>query len=206
MGRSPGKTEKSIRTEEAILEASAFCIGNEGIEQASITRIAERAGVSRALVAHYFPRKEELFEQVIRYVARQGLLLIDGQANAPVTAPSERIRSIASANMEFFMKRRHYYRCFILFYHYASIDSRLRKLNTLFYEGAITRMAGAVGELNPALEPSRKQIWAETLYRSYFFSIERYFVLDHKRSADEWRALALSELDCLISAAQVSRA
>ncbi|RYZ71197.1 MAG: TetR/AcrR family transcriptional regulator [Proteobacteria bacterium] len=198
MGRPKGRTEKAELAENAILEASAFCIGNEGIEAASITRIAERAEVSRALVAHYFPKKEELFEKVIVYIARMGVETIDLSAENLGADPAGKILVIVRENMEFFMKRKHYYRCFILFYHFASIDARLRKINTQFYDRAVERMSGPVLELNPKLTSDTIKLWSEILYRGYFFSIQRYFTVEHNRSAENWRSDAEQEIGLMI--------
>ena len=51
--------------EERILEAACQLIAAEGIDDVRIARVATRAGVSTALVHHYFSTREELLERAL---------------------------------------------------------------------------------------------------------------------------------------------
>jgi len=52
-------------TRERILEAACDLIASDGIDDVRIARVANRAGVSTALVHHYFSTREELLEQAL---------------------------------------------------------------------------------------------------------------------------------------------
>jgi AcrR family transcriptional regulator len=53
------------QTRERILEAAAELISEEGIDEVRIARVANRAGVSTALVHHYFSTREELLADAL---------------------------------------------------------------------------------------------------------------------------------------------
>ena len=52
-------------TRDRILEAACELIAVDGIDEVRIARVAMRAGVSTALVHHYFSTREELLEQAL---------------------------------------------------------------------------------------------------------------------------------------------
>jgi AcrR family transcriptional regulator len=53
--------------QERILESACELIAADGIDDVRIARIAMRAGVSTALVHHYFSTREELLEQALMH-------------------------------------------------------------------------------------------------------------------------------------------
>ncbi len=53
-----------------LLDAAVQAFATEGFSRASMSRIAERAGVSKALIYHYYPSKENLlYESMLRYLS-----------------------------------------------------------------------------------------------------------------------------------------
>ncbi len=77
---------------ERILEAACEAIAAEGIDDVRIARVAMRAGVSTALVHHYFSTREELLEQAL--VHSYGLAGEDrfGQTVDPSASATERLK------------------------------------------------------------------------------------------------------------------
>lgn len=65
--RSDLRAEQAERTRERIVEALADQLG-EGLEEFSIPRVAERAGVSVRTVYHHFPNREAQIEAVARWL------------------------------------------------------------------------------------------------------------------------------------------
>lgn len=52
-----------------LLDAAVQAFATEGFSRASMSRIAQRAGVSKALIYHYYPSKETvLYEAMLRYL------------------------------------------------------------------------------------------------------------------------------------------
>jgi AcrR family transcriptional regulator len=57
---------RSLVTVEVILDAAALLLVEEGYEQATTSRIAERAGVSIGSLYQYFPNRESVIAAVAR--------------------------------------------------------------------------------------------------------------------------------------------
>ena len=55
--------ERSAAMRERVLNAGLQVLREEGYAQASVSRIVERAGVSRGAYLHHFPTKEQLFQE-----------------------------------------------------------------------------------------------------------------------------------------------
>jgi AcrR family transcriptional regulator len=96
--RSDLRAEQAERTREKIVEALAEQLG-EGLEDFSIPRVAERAGVSLRTVYHHFPNREAQVEAVARWLDQR----ISGAEPPPrslddVLAMAERIVHQAMAN------------------------------------------------------------------------------------------------------------
>ena len=172
-----------------ILDAACVCIAELGIERTSITAIAKRAKVSRALVAHHFPRKAELFGHVIRYIADEGYKSIEA---APAgTDEIGEIRHIVSANLDFFLDNPHFFRSFFLFYYYASFRKEFRRLNTQMQERAVGRFAeiltGIAKKGGSDFESKKVLETAERLERELIYGIQIYYVRVHEMPVERYK-------------------
>ncbi len=66
------------RTRQRILDAAGECFSAAGFAKTTVDEVAARAGVSKALVYHYFSGKEEILDAVLqRTVAEWERLTID---------------------------------------------------------------------------------------------------------------------------------
>lgn len=75
-----GRTE---RTRQRILDAAGECFSAAGFAKTTVDEVAARAGVSKALVYHYFSGKEELLDAVLqRTVGEWERLTIDEVSGA----------------------------------------------------------------------------------------------------------------------------
>jgi AcrR family transcriptional regulator len=62
-----------------LLDAAVRAFATEGFSRVSMNRIADSAGVSKALIYHYYPSKETLlYEAMLRYLTRLGTALATG--------------------------------------------------------------------------------------------------------------------------------
>lgn len=59
-----GSTERGTR--ERILEVAEMCFGEHGYEGTKLQHIAQRVGIQKASLFHYFPSKEDLYHAVLR--------------------------------------------------------------------------------------------------------------------------------------------
>ena len=88
MGR---KSLKTVRQKE-IIKAFYKVARKEGLENASIAKVAMVLGVNPSLVIHYFKTKQDLIHGLIEYVLERYLLIYDPQ-NGTLN-PRERLKKI----------------------------------------------------------------------------------------------------------------
>lgn len=84
--RRPRKTraEKAIENRLRLLHAAAEVIGEHGYAGASVTRIAERAGLAQGTFYLYFESRQDLFDQLLPEVGGEALAAIrEAVADAP---------------------------------------------------------------------------------------------------------------------------
>jgi AcrR family transcriptional regulator len=81
--------DRSRVTVEAILEATARILAEEGYEKASTNRIAERAGVSIGSLYQYFPNKESLMAALMEQHANEIAALVESKLNYLFDSPPE---------------------------------------------------------------------------------------------------------------------
>ncbi len=83
----------------AILDRSAELFAEHGYDRASMSKIAEACGVSKANLYHYYKDKEELLFDVIRFHLEELLEVVEG-ADRPDLSPSDRLRTLVAAILE----------------------------------------------------------------------------------------------------------
>ena len=68
----PAYTRLAVDTRRAqLLELSAELFTRHAFDELSMAQIAEHAGISKALLYHYFPSKADLFEATLRQAAEE---------------------------------------------------------------------------------------------------------------------------------------
>lgn len=83
----------------AILDRSAELFAEHGYDRASMSKIAEACGVSKANLYHYYKDKEELLFDVIRFHLEELLEVVEA-ADRPELAPDARLRELIAALLE----------------------------------------------------------------------------------------------------------
>jgi TetR/AcrR family fatty acid metabolism transcriptional regulator len=90
--------ERARRTQ--IIGAAAAVIAHDGIGQASLARIAKRAGVSKGVVSYHFAGKDELMKQVVLAVYEAGAQAMT-PAIAAATTPREHLAAYLRSNVAY---------------------------------------------------------------------------------------------------------
>jgi AcrR family transcriptional regulator len=67
-GRAP-QQDRGWATRSRLLESAVTCLAELGWSGATVSVVAERAGVSRGATQHYFPTREDLFTAAIDHMA-----------------------------------------------------------------------------------------------------------------------------------------
>lgn len=83
----------------ALLVAAARVFASQGMDKASLSQIAAEAGISKSLLYHYYPKKDELIFSIIE----SHLLALDRRIEAaddPSLAPEARLERLVSAVLE----------------------------------------------------------------------------------------------------------
>src|ERR687894_3302707 len=83
----------------AILDRSAELFAEHGYDRASMSKIAEACGVSKANLYHYYKDKEELLFDVIRFHLEELLEVVEA-ADSPNLSPEDRLRALVGALLE----------------------------------------------------------------------------------------------------------
>jgi TetR/AcrR family transcriptional regulator len=84
---------------QAILNRSAELFSEHGYDRASMSRIAEACGVSKANLYHYYKDKEGLLFDVIRFHLRELLDVVE-EANQVSLPPEAKLRELIGALLE----------------------------------------------------------------------------------------------------------
>ncbi len=84
---------------QAILNRSAELFSAHGYDRASMNKIAEACGVSKANLYHYYKDKEGLLFDVIRFHLEELLEVVEAADN-PEAAPETRLRGLIAALLE----------------------------------------------------------------------------------------------------------
>lgn len=84
---------------QAILDRSAELFSAHGYDRASMNKIAEACGVSKANLYHYYKDKEGLLFDVIRFHLEELLEVVE-TADDPGAAPEARLRGLIASLLE----------------------------------------------------------------------------------------------------------
>ena len=94
-----------VEKQNIIIDAALICFGTNGYKKASISDIATAAGISKALVFHYFGTKKALCLYLIDLCARIIINEINEKFNNAVTDFFDRIK--LAANIEISVMKKH---------------------------------------------------------------------------------------------------
>ncbi|GAA5015160.1 TetR/AcrR family transcriptional regulator [Actinopolymorpha pittospori] len=96
--------EEARRTQ--IIDCAIDTIAEVGYAGASLSRIAQRAGISKGVISYHFAGKDELIEQVVVHIYAVGGEFMWNSQLKDATGPVEQLRAYISANIEFIATHR----------------------------------------------------------------------------------------------------
>ena len=85
--------------QRAILTSAAAVLAEQGMDKASMAQIALQAGVSKALLYHYYPGKDALIFDIIRTHLAELDAAVEA-ADDPALPPRARLRALVGAVLE----------------------------------------------------------------------------------------------------------
>jgi TetR/AcrR family transcriptional regulator, fatty acid metabolism regulator protein len=95
-----GRTFADEARRKQIVECAIEVIAEEGFAQASLARIAERAGVAKSVVLYHFAGKDELVEQVLMAVSLASAAALPARIAAQTSAMGK-LRAVIESIVEF---------------------------------------------------------------------------------------------------------
>ncbi len=96
------KQDRSRATRQRLLEATIDCLAEHGWAAATVSVVAERAGVSRGAAQHHFPTREDLITQAVEYMfdTRMDQVKADAMALDRVDQGASRTLAVVTALVE----------------------------------------------------------------------------------------------------------
>ncbi|WP_181149805.1 TetR/AcrR family transcriptional regulator [Arthrobacter sp. MYb227] len=96
------RTRKARR--EDLIEATIRLIFRDGIEAASLARIAAEAGTSKGTALYHFANKEELYESVMNSLFEAGGVYMSERIVAAADTPRSKIEAYFESNLRFIVE------------------------------------------------------------------------------------------------------
>lgn len=128
---------------DQLLKIGAQLLAERHLDEVQITEIADRAGVSRGLLYHYFPNKQDFAIAVARTACAE-VFAVDPDPELPV---ADRARLVLEAYVGFAEANRDAYRAM----HTSLVaDPRVRELRAADLAGHEQRVLGAFGVAEPS--------------------------------------------------------
>jgi AcrR family transcriptional regulator len=139
------RAERSHRRRREMLEAYYQTLLDEGLQGASIAKIARRLDVPPSLLIHYFGTKEQMTIELVDYLL-EAFHETYGAKLAAIADPRERLLAILD---EFFSPEYHqllddraFYACFYL----SLTHPKVREAYAALYESSLELVETAIGE------------------------------------------------------------
>ena len=151
---------------EVLLEAALERIASEGLGSFTMEGVAEEAGVAKGTIYLYFESKRELVEEAIAHSLEPLVLRVERIMESDAE-PTDKLRRMAEANLEFFDAQRQLFRTHVQGPYFPQTQTgRLRERGYRTVLGHTTRVvreaidAGLFRAVDPALAAA---IWLESL-------------------------------------------
>jgi AcrR family transcriptional regulator len=103
--RQEGRTFIEEARRRQIVDAAIEVIAEWGYAQASLERIALRAGISRGLISYHFAGRDDLMAAVVARACEDGAAFMRPRIEA-ATTPAETLRAYVQSNLEYMRDHR----------------------------------------------------------------------------------------------------
>jgi AcrR family transcriptional regulator len=151
--------KENKNTEEIILEAAEAEFLEKGFDQARTVSIAQRAGVTHAMLHYYFRTKEQLFDKILD--RKIGLIeeIITSLFSAPDLPLKERLTRVISAHFDLLVANPSLPR-FLL--------GEMTRVAPLMKERVLAKMLPALSDLQKEINMDASQLLLDILSQNLF--------------------------------------
>ncbi len=137
-----------IRRRE-LIAATVAIIHDDGFSDATVARIARRAGVSTGIVHHYFRNKNDLMEATMRSLGDDLAVEIRGRLKRART-PLARLHAVIDGNFAPHLYRRPVVIAWLAFWAQVPFSEQLDRIQGVIYGRLRSNLAHALRRLLPA--------------------------------------------------------
>ena len=106
-GQKPGRTFTETARRAQIIAAAIDTIAELGYGQASLARIAERAGTSKGVILYHFGGKDELIRELVAELVARGVGYMEPRIDAESTGAGK-LRAYIESNLAFMRENRNH--------------------------------------------------------------------------------------------------
>jgi len=139
------KPTKSERRRLQIIEKSISELATSGLDSTTHESLAKACGISRALVQHYFPDRDELFLIAFRFVrAKFQKLCVDELIKQ--SSPQDQLKIYIEMACSWPKLAPQDAKVWLLFYYYSGIKIKYRRLNTELVNQGHARISALLEE------------------------------------------------------------
>jgi AcrR family transcriptional regulator len=148
-----------VERREAVARAARAVIAREGLDGASVRRVADELGSSTTAVTHYFTSREELLAAAIGDAYRAAAGRMVAHADAAGGSPLATLAATLEEALPLDAERRDEARVWLAFWGGAAVSGRLRDVQRAGYAtwrnlvARLLREAAHAGELRAGLDP-----------------------------------------------------
>lgn len=148
---------------QALIEATARCLAEEGVGGTSVRAICARAGVSSGLLTHYFDGVDALILATYADVGRKVSAAIDGAVVAAGNDPRARLRACLQANFLPPILDPDLLATWIAFWSLVKGDPAIAALHAQVYAASRAQIEGLLHAAAPAMDAPARRIAAISL-------------------------------------------
>ena len=176
-----------IQRKEDIFAAALQCFNAHGYAETSIGMIAQKAGISKGGMYHYFTAKRELFLELFLYKVKQYHSEELKAYLFKIDDPEKRLRVLLNETIHMLKKNEGFYRFCLEFLSMGARDKEIRKVMTEFYHGTVEIFQHMVNEGVDAgkFTTIEAQQIARVLYILVMGTFFTYFSIDIDFDIDE---------------------
>jgi len=120
------------KRKEDIFAAALLCFTERGYAETSISSIAQRAGISKGGIFHYFKTKRELFLELFLHRVKQFSEQLRSSFQQ-ASGPDDRLKILMHETGQLLEKNEAFYRFCLEFLSMGARDHEIRKVMTDFY-------------------------------------------------------------------------
>ena len=167
----PARPSKSQRRKVQILEKSIGLFATRGLDLVTYDDIARACGVTRPLVQHYFPNRDDFVLLTMKYI-RAIFQRVCVAAISRHTTPHAQLLAYLDATAEWIDEYSTHARVWLLFYYFCGIKKKYRSLNTELVRVGQERIASLVslgaarGEFRPLVNEAEALARAKLIQRA----------------------------------------